>query len=120
MHIVIFAGGVLRPGKAVDAAIAQADYVIAADGGAATALSYGCTPSIVVGDFDSLDPTLPAQLRAQGIHLLQAAIDKNETDTDLAAQPSIEQRPSARTLLAARGASRSDHPTPNILFLTEI
>src|SRR6266700_945462 len=39
MHIVIFAGGVLRPGKAVDAAIAQADYVIAADGGAASALT---------------------------------------------------------------------------------
>ena len=35
MHVVIFAGGTLRPGKAVEAAIASADLVIAADSGAA-------------------------------------------------------------------------------------
>ncbi len=120
MHIVIFAGGVLRPGKAVDAAIAQADYVIAADGGAATALSYGCTPSIVVGDFDSLDPTLHEQLREQGIHLIQAAIEKNETDTELAVQVAIEQGASAITLLGALGGARFDHTMANILLLADI
>ena len=41
MHIVIFAGGILQPGKTVDAAIATADLIIAADSGAATALRYG-------------------------------------------------------------------------------
>ncbi len=117
MHIVIFAGGVLRPGKAVDAAIAQADYVIAADGGAATALSYSCTPSIVVGDFDSLDPTLQEQLREQGIHLIQAAIEKNETDTELAVQVAIERGARAITLLGALGGARFDHTMANILLL---
>src|SRR6266700_7218787 len=120
MHIVIFAGGVLRPGKAVDAAIAQADYVIAADGGAATALSYSCTPSIVVGDFDSLDPTLQEQLREQGIHLIQAAIEKNETDTELAVQVAIERGARAITLLGALGGERFDHTMANILLLADI
>ena len=120
MHIVIFAGGVLRPGKAVDAAIAQADYVIAADGGAATALSYSCTPSIVVGDFDSLDPTLQEQLREQGIHLIQAAIEKNETDTELAVQVAIERGARAITLLGALGGARFDHTMANILLLADI
>ena len=55
MHVVIFAGGTLQPGKAYFEAIASADMVIAADSGAATALQYGYTPGIVVGDFDSLD-----------------------------------------------------------------
>ena len=39
MHTVIFAGGTVQPGKAVNEAIASADFIIAADKGAATALS---------------------------------------------------------------------------------
>ena len=66
MHVVIFAGGTLRPGKAVQAAIASTDLVIAADSGAAAALQYGCKPSIIVGDFDSLDPLTAQQLQARG------------------------------------------------------
>ena len=40
MHVVIFAGGTLRPGKAFYAAIGGADMFIAADSGAETALKY--------------------------------------------------------------------------------
>src|SRR5579885_46735 len=53
-HAIIFAGGTLQSGKAVDAALAHADLIIAADSGADIALHYGLTPSTIIGDFDSL------------------------------------------------------------------
>jgi thiamine pyrophosphokinase len=120
MHIVIFAGGSVRAGKAVDAVIAQADRVIAADGGAAAALRFGRVPAAVVGDFDSLEDMVQQQLREQGSQFIQAAIEKNETDTELAVQVAIEQGASAITLLGALGGARFDHMMANILLLADI
>jgi thiamine pyrophosphokinase len=117
MHIVIFAGGSVRAGKAVDAVIAQADRIIAADGGAAAALRYGRVPAAVVGDFDSLDDRVQQQLREQGSQFIQAAVEKNETDTELALQVAIEQGASVITLLGALGGARFDHTMANILLL---
>jgi thiamine pyrophosphokinase len=120
MHVVIFAGGTLRHGKAVDAAIASADLVIAADSGAATALAYGCAPKILVGDFDSLEAAPLQQLQAQGSQLIRAVVEKNETDTELAMQIAIEQGASTITLLGALGGARFDHTMANILLLAGI
>jgi len=117
MRAVIFAGGTLRPGKAVQTAIAQADLILAADSGAATALHYGCTPKIVVGDLDSLDALPLQQLQAQGVQIIQAAVEKNETDTELAVQAAIEHGATSITLLGALGGERFDHTLANILLL---
>src|SRR6266487_3063969 len=117
MHVVIFAGGTLRPGKAVQAAIASADLVIAADSGAASALQHGCTPAIIVGDFDSLDPLTAQQLQEQGSRFVPVPAEKDETDTELAIQTAIEQGASAITILGALGGARFDHTMANILLL---
>src|SRR5437764_11406096 len=117
MRAVIFAGGTLRPGKAVQAAITQAELILAADSGAVTALQYGCTPKIVVGDLDSLDALPLEQLRTQGSQFIQAAVEKNETDTELAMQVAIEQGATSITLLGALGGQRFDHTMANILLL---
>jgi thiamine pyrophosphokinase len=117
MHIVIFAGGALQPGKAFYRVIASADMIIAADSGAATALRYGCTPAIIVGDFDSLDPQLVERLRTGGSRIVSAAIEKNETDTELAVQFALEHGATAITLLGALGGPRFDHALANVLLL---
>ena len=117
MRAVIFAGGTLRPGKAVQAAITQAELILAADSGAVTAFQYGCTPKIVVGDLDSLDALPLEQLRTQGSQIMQAAIEKNETDTELAIQVAIEYGATSITLLGALGGDRFDHTVANILLL---
>src|SRR5947208_1442659 len=117
MHIVIFAGGTLRPGKAVQAAIASADLVIAADSGAASALRYGCRPTIIVGDFDSLDPLTAQQLQEQGSRVVPVPAEKDETDTELAIQTAIDQGASAITILGWLGGARFDHTMANILLL---
>ena len=120
MHVVIFAGGTLKPGKAFYQVIASADLIIAADSGAATALQYGCVPAIVVGDFDSLDTDLLRQLSEKGSQVRQAAVEKNETDTELAVQAAIEQGATSITLLGALGGERFDHTMANILLLADI
>lgn len=119
MHVVIFAGGTLRPGKAVHAAIASADLVIAADSGAAHALQHGCTPAIIVGDFDSLDPLTAQQLQEQGSRVLSVPVEKDETDSELAIQTAIEQGASAITILGWLGGERFDHTMANILLLAD-
>ena len=91
MHVVIFAGGKLRPGRAVFDAIGSADMFIAADSGAATALQYGCIPHIVVGDFDSLDESILEDLGKRGNEIRRSAVEKDETDTELAVQVAIEE-----------------------------
>ncbi len=120
MHIVIFAGGALRPGKAFYAAINSADMFIAADNGAATALQYGCTPRIVVGDFDSLDEFLLEDLGKRGSEIRRAAVEKDETDTELAVQVAIDEGATRITLVGALGGARFDHTMANILLLAGI
>ncbi len=117
MYTVIFAGGALRPGKAVQRAIASADLVIGADKGAALALQYGCIPAIVVGDLDSLASLPLQQLQEQGSQIIYAAVEKDETDTELAIQVAFEQGASEITLLGALGGARFDHTMANILLL---
>lgn len=117
MHVVIFAGGTLRTGRAVQQAIDTADLVIAADSGAATALQYGCQPAIVVGDFDSLPSSVQQQLQEQGSQIRRAAVEKDETDTELAIQTALEQGAERITLLGALGGGRFDHTVANILLL---
>ena len=119
MHVVIFAGGTVQPGSAIDTALTRADMVLAADNGAVTALRYGHVPAIVVGDFDSL--TIPrSELEAKGCTLISAAVEKNETDTELAVQTAIEQGASEITLLGATGGARFDHTVANILLLAGV
>jgi thiamine pyrophosphokinase len=116
MHAVIFAGGTLRPGKATDAAIATADLIIAADRGAMMALQHGYTPAIIVGDFDSL--ALPSdELEKMGSELVQAAVEKDETDTELAVQVAIARGADSVTVLGGLGGERFDHTMANILLL---
>ncbi len=116
MHIVIFAGGLLRPGRAVAEALATADMIIAADSGAATALQAGYTPAIIVGDFDSLALS-EQELTDLGSQVIRAAVEKDETDTELALLTAIEHGADRVTILGGLGGERFDHAMANILLL---
>lgn len=117
MHVVIFAGGTYQPGTASQKALVDADMFIAADSGAATALRLGYVPAYIVGDFDSLDTQLVEQARARGSRIISAAVEKDETDTELAVQLAIEQGATQITLLGTLGGDRFDHAIANVLLL---
>jgi thiamine pyrophosphokinase len=117
MHVIIFAGGTIQPGVAVEQALAEGQLIIAADSGAATALALGHVPAFVVGDFDSLDPETHAELERLGSQITQAPVEKDETDTELAIEVALEQGASRITLLGALGGTRFEHSIANILLL---
>jgi thiamine pyrophosphokinase len=117
MRVVIFAGGTYQPGTASQKALAEADMLIAADSGASIALRLGYVPACIVGDFDSLDTQLVEQARARGSRIISAAVEKDETDTELAVQLAIEQGATQITLLGALGGERFDHTIANVFLL---
>lgn len=116
MHTIIFVGGTLQAGKAVEKAIASANLILAADSGASIALQYGCTPAIIVGDFDSLKLS-EHELEKMGSQIIRAEVEKNETDTELAVQVALERGATHITLLGGIGGERFDHTMANILLL---
>ena len=59
------------------------DLVIAADGGGRHLIDLGWPAHCLVGDFDSLDPGLMAQLVDQGAEVTRYPSDKDEIDFEL-------------------------------------
>jgi thiamine pyrophosphokinase len=78
----------------------------------------GITPDVVVGDLDSYDPALIADLLASGVEVRRYQHHlKMETDTELAMLAALEWHPEIVILLGGIGG-RLDHSLANILLLT--
>jgi thiamine pyrophosphokinase len=91
--------------------------VIAADGGARTAEALGVPVDLVVGDGDSLGEAGLARLRAAGVEVREAAVDKDETDTELAVLEAVARHAGRITILGALGGERLDHELANVGLL---
>jgi len=118
MHAVIFVGGILRPGRAVTAAIEAADLILAASG-AATALRYQQQPAMIIGDFDSLPPALLTMHMRESGRILRVPAEKDETDTELAIRVALEQGAQHISLLGGFGGARFDHAVANLMLLAD-
>lgn len=90
-------------------------YVICADGGYETALSYGIHPDLVVGDFDSAKKRPPKSLET-----VPLPVDKDVTDTMFAAIRGISIGFTSFTLLGCLGGERFDHSIANLEVLQYI
>lgn len=119
MHIIIFAGGTVQTGKAVDKVLNEGEMVIAADSGARTALALGDVPAFAVGDFDSLDAEMQAELTRLGCQLVRVPAEKDETDTELAIDFALQQGASKITIVGALGGARFEHTVANIHLLAD-
>jgi thiamine pyrophosphokinase len=117
MHVIVFAAGTVQAGSAVTEALTQGELVIAADGGASTALALGYVPAFVVGDLDSLDRQTREELQGLGSRIVQAPAEKDETDTELAIEVALKQGANRITLLGTLGGSRFEHTIANLLLL---
>jgi thiamine pyrophosphokinase len=93
------------------------DYIICADGGAAHVAKLGLTPDVIIGDFDSLSPSMQRKFAKQKIEQVKFPNDKNETDSELAIQYAIEKGYTNILVFGLLG-SRLDHLLTNILALS--
>lgn len=116
---LVFAGGDLNDGPAVQAALSAAPgaLIVAADSGARHALACGLMPDLVVGDLDSLAADEVADLRARGVTIDQHPAHKDETDLELALIAACARGATWLRILGAVG-DRMDQTLANIALLT--
>ncbi len=117
MRAIIFANGDAADPEIVRQWTAQADLIIAADGGTRNALSAGVMPHVVIGDLDSLAEDDRAQLDRSSVPLIVYPVRKDSTDLELALRYAREQRATDIIIFSALGG-RWDQSLANLLLLT--
>lgn len=119
---LVFAAVPLRPTPRLSARLAglESPTVIAADDGATTALAFGLTPDLVIGDLDSIQPATLDELRRRNVPFETHPRDKNATDGQLAIERAVVFQPSELHLVGFLGGPRLDQALANVLLLTEI
>jgi thiamine pyrophosphokinase len=116
-RIVIFANGVLTQPDRLRAQLRPADRIFCADGGTRHALALGLTPEVIIGDLDSLEPELVAELETSGVAIQRHPVDKDQTDLELALELAVAGQPDETLLVTALGG-RLDQMLANMLLLT--
>lgn len=116
MKAVVFANGVLNEAQAAKAAAAQADLIIAVDGGANHCNCLGIFPHILLGDLDSVAAGVLKKYRQKDVEICQYPADKDKTDLELALDLAIEKEAIQIEVFAALGG-RWDMSLANLLLL---
>jgi thiamine pyrophosphokinase len=91
--------------------------VVAADGGARHATPLGLDIDRWVGDGDSISEAELERLRDRGIPIDLVAVEKDESDTELAIQAAVAAGADEVIVLGAFGGSRLDHAIANLTLL---
>ncbi|CAG0937450.1 thiamine pyrophosphokinase [Thermoflexales bacterium] len=117
MRALIFANGAASDPGLVRHWVAQADLIIAADGGTRHALSVSVMPHVVIGDLDSLDEADRAQLDRSGVQLIVHPTHKDCTDLELALRYARERGATEIVIFSALGG-RWDQALGNLMLLT--
>lgn len=89
----------------------EAPYVICADGGLDLARRCGIRPDLIVGDFDSLQGSFPAD-----VECVRLPVMKDDTDTMAAVKIALERGYESITLAGVLGG-RLDHTFANFCVL---
>jgi thiamine pyrophosphokinase len=117
MKVVVVASADLDPSD--ETWLDGADLVIAADGGAGSLDRIGRRPDRLVGDLDSVEPSLADSLAAAGVIVERHPTDKDGSDTELAVEAALAAGATEVVLLGAFGGSRIDHELANLLLLAD-
>jgi len=116
MKGVIVANGPMLEPPLATLTTRDVDLVVCVDGGARHALELGLQPDVVVGDMDSVEPSLRQRLEEEEVRLIDFPCRKDETDLELAVRYALAQGATDLVLLAALGG-RMDHTLANLMLL---
>lgn len=112
--IAIIANGQIADYSVILNKLKQYDFIIAADGGATHCLKLNITPSLIIGDFDSISNE--ASIAYSQVPLIKYPKDKDETDLELAIHKAFSLNSKKVGLFAATG-NRVDHTLANLHLL---
>jgi thiamine pyrophosphokinase len=117
VHVVVANGELPLSGhNQIAALLANADRVIAADGGLAHCAAVGHWPDMLVGDLDSAPPPLVAEAVERGCSVVEHPPDKDASDLRLALDQAIGEGAHSITVVAPFGG-RLDHELVTIGML---
>jgi thiamine pyrophosphokinase len=118
---IVLADGAAPSRAALDAAWPGWDagvaVVVAADGGARHAANLGFSVDRWVGDGDSIAPELLDALREAGVAIDQVAVEKDESDAELALLAALGRGVDAVAIVGGLGGPRVDHALANVGLL---
>lgn len=86
--------------------------MICADGGYDNAVKFGIVPDLLIGDFDSVQNSLPDE-----VETIRLKIEKDDTDTLAAVKEGIQRGYREFELVGVLGGSRIDHSYANLCVL---
>jgi thiamine pyrophosphokinase len=118
MRAVIFANGMIEnPKKEAVRWVDPEGLVVAADGGTDHALDADVTPNVVIGDQDSLIPSVRQELRQRGTVFREHPPAKDETDLELALCWLAERSDVDQIVVLGGLGGRPDQTLANLLLL---
>lgn len=119
MKAVIISNGNIQNQEKFSKTITRADLIICADGGAKHLRKMRILPHVIIGDLDSINLQDKSFFENNNIKIIKHPVDKDLTDTELAANYAMEQNAHDITFIGATG-SRLDHTLANIFLLKKI
>jgi thiamine pyrophosphokinase len=115
LRACIFANGELRRPDLDRDRIRPNDLLIAADGGGRYCLQFGLKPTVLIGDFDSLDHETLEAFRNAGTEVIQHPASKDRTDLELAIRYACDHGADEILILGGLG-QRWDQTLANLLL----
>lgn len=116
MEILILTNGHIDDYEFYKKRLKGYDLIICADGGLNHAYKLRLLPQLAVGDFDSTSKEILKYYYTRGCKFLEHPARKDETDTEIAINHAIEQKPRKIDIFAGIG-SRFDHSLANVQLL---
>jgi thiamine pyrophosphokinase len=117
LRAVIFANGNFNQSSISLQSLREDDLLIAVDGGAQHLQELGLSPATVIGDMDSISPTLLNDLKTRDTQLIVYPRDKNQTDLELALTYAVQSGVQEVLLFGVLGG-RLDQSVANLMLLT--
>ena len=120
MKCAIIANGELDYSRDIVDRIKSAHLIISADGGARHLRALNLIPHVMIGDFDSIDPSDKDFFEHQHqVDILSFPSKKDHTDSELCVSWAVDHHATDITLLGVTG-TRLDHTLSNIFLLKKL
>lgn len=119
MKAVIVCNGTINDYEEIKKYIVPDDYIISVDGGARHLRNMGIAPSVLLGDFDSVNSEDLRFFSDKGIEVYRFPEEKDMTDSELAIERALEAGADEIVFIGALG-SRADHSIANIFLLKKM
>lgn len=116
MLTVILANGDLTDTPDLSDLFAQADLIIAVDGGANHCFRRGILPEAIIGDLDSIDPAVLTEFQNKAVTIYRHPPRKDATDLELALDLAVTKGARGVWLLGGLGG-RWDMSIANVMLL---